>query len=259
MAISSPPLLCLPPELILEISDYLPPDGILALKFTHPVLYTTLPLDIRLRNVTLSNCARLAIRTYLRRPDPRPSHMRCILCKTVYPANLFSSSNSPACIPISFSNSTLNTDVVELPRRFCAWHVGRLARIIHTKPGGRNEWVSQTEEMCMHCGAVQQWGKCECDCDSCGSRAVRTYTRYLNNNHECKKFVFWRDAATGSTKTPQIKECQLYVRETCLDPDATEQRTSINLLVQFEDAANDDPVSSHDCSISGGSSTYYRR
>ncbi|KAF1847559.1 uncharacterized protein K460DRAFT_242017, partial [Cucurbitaria berberidis CBS 394.84] len=140
-------LLNLPPELILEIGDCLPPDGILALKFSHPFLNRILPLAPRLRNTTLSDCARLAIRTYLSPPDLKPSHLRCILCKAVYPASLFNSSSSPACVPISLAEDARQTDVVELPQRLCSWHVGRLARVIHTESGGRNEWISHVDNM----------------------------------------------------------------------------------------------------------------
>ncbi|KAF2477516.1 uncharacterized protein BDR25DRAFT_188530, partial [Lindgomyces ingoldianus] len=115
-------LLSLPPELILEIADHIPPDGILSLKFTHPSFNTLLPLAPRLKNTALTTCARLAIRTYLSRPEPKPSHIRCILCKAIYPAALFSSSSSPACLPRYPTHNAPHTEIVELPARFCAWH-----------------------------------------------------------------------------------------------------------------------------------------
>lgn len=213
------PLLSLPPELIYEIADHLPPDAILALKFTHPILNDTLLLAPRLKNTALSSCARLAIRAHLSKPVTNPSHMRCILCKAVYPLAIFSSSSSPACVPLPLTNDGPPPEVVELPQRFCAWHVGRLAKIIHTERGGRNEWVSAIREMCMHCGSVRGWGECNCRCDSCGCRSVRTYTRYLNNSMECRRFLFVRDTAkTDTYSAPEKTEGQLYVRETCWDP-----------------------------------------
>lgn len=221
MAATSLPLLSLPPELIYEIADHLPPDAILALKLTHPKLNETLDLANRTKGAKFSSCARLAIRTYLSKRVLKPSHMRCILCKAVYPVALFSSSSSPACVPLSFVDDDPQLDVIELPQRFCAWHVGRLAKIIHTEKDGRNEWVSSIREMCMHCGTVKGWGDCKCNCDSCGSRRVRTYTRYLNNKIECKRFLFWRDASTSMTENlagQEQLEGQLCVRETCWDP-----------------------------------------
>ena len=212
-------ILNLPPELILEIADYLPPDGILALKFSHRILNYSLPLAPRLRNRTWSRCARLAIRSYLCRPSPKPTHLRCVLCKAVYPLKSFQSSSSPACAPLSLADDPGQAEVVELPQRLCAWHVGRLARIVHTEPGGRNEWVGSAEEMCMHCGAIQSWAKCDCMCDSCSVRAVTAYTRYLNNNTECRKFVFYRKATRDIVPSPAgSEETQLFVRETCFDP-----------------------------------------
>ncbi|KAF2795584.1 hypothetical protein K505DRAFT_360046 [Melanomma pulvis-pyrius CBS 109.77] len=115
-----PTLISLPPELIYEISDHLPPDAILALKFTHPILNATLPLAPRLKNTTLSSCARLAIRTYLTCPEPKPTHIRCILCKATYPSHIFNSSSSPACVPLSFVNDGPPPEIIELPRRFYA-------------------------------------------------------------------------------------------------------------------------------------------
>jgi hypothetical protein len=199
-------LVTLPPELILDISDHLPVDAIVALQLTHRKLHETLPIPPRLKESTLSKCAHLAIRTYLSPPDRRHSHLRCILCKAVYPISMFKSSSSPACLPVSFVEAAQDTDVVELPQRMCSWHVSRLARIIHTEPGGKNEWTSHMEDMCIHCGAIQGWEKCECRCDTCHTRPVRAYTRYLNNARECRRFLFWLDEADA---------LQLMVRETC--------------------------------------------
>ncbi len=216
MTSSTLSLLSLPPELILEIADYLSTDSILALKFSHRILNYSLPLTSRLRNQTLSHCARLAVHSYLVKPTPKPTHLRCILCKAVYPLKSFQSSSSPTCAPLPFTADEQEAEVMELPQRLCAWHIGRLVRIIHTEPGGRNEWVDSSEEMCMHCGAVQTWAKCDCQCDSCSVRAVTAYTRYLNNKIECQKYVFYRAVVTDGTVSPgSTTRSQLFVRETC--------------------------------------------
>ncbi|KAH7076165.1 hypothetical protein FB567DRAFT_414509, partial [Paraphoma chrysanthemicola] len=183
----------LPPEVILEIADWLPPDAILALQLTHRNFNNTLSLETRLRNTTISHCAQLAIRTYLAQSKTESTHLRCIRCKQVYPLSLFKSSSSPACVSSSLTDDHQRVDIVELPQRFCAWHVSELALIVHTKPGGRNEWTSQTDIMCMHCGNIQGRAKCDCRCDSCAYRPVRTYARYLNNREECREFLFWRE------------------------------------------------------------------
>jgi hypothetical protein len=215
-------ILDLPPEMVLEICNHLPLDGTLAMKLTHPILYRTIPLTPRLKNTTLSDCARLAIRTYLSRPTPKPARIRCILCKAVYPVSSFNSSNSPACAPASLGPQT---QVIELPQRLCAWHVGRLARIIHTGPQGLNMWVSNMADMCIHCGAVQAWTKCSCNCDSCSFRPVRTYTRYLNNEIECRTFVFWRSAAESTSSSQGDRSSQLFVKETCWNNGKQDQQT----------------------------------
>lgn len=203
-------LLDLPPELILDIGNYLAPDAILALKFSHPMFHRILPPAREPKKTTLSRCVHLAIRTYLSPPNSTPSHIRCILCKAEYPPSLFKSSSSPACVPVSGAGGA---DVVEMPERTCSWHVGSLVRKIPpTESEGRNEWVSQKNEMCMHCGAVQRWIKCGCTCDSCSFRSVRTYTRYLNNDKECKEFKFGRNRVDGN------QDGQLWVQETCWNP-----------------------------------------
>jgi hypothetical protein len=207
MTLTSASLLSLPPELIFAVGDFLPLDGILALKLTHRKFNETLLLTPRLKSKPISDCARLAIRTYLSRPNPKPSHIRCILCKAVYPISSFKSSSSPACMPISLGEGSQDVEVVELPQRLCSWHVSELARVIRTQPGGRNEWTSPINDMCMHCGAIQRWKDCDCSCDSCAIRPVRTYTRYLSNEKECRRFQFSRNNA----------DQQLMVQETCWD------------------------------------------
>jgi hypothetical protein len=244
-------LIDLPPELVYDISDFLPPDAILALKLTHRNLDVTLPLAPRFKDKPLSDCARLAVRTYLASPNPQPSHLRCILCKAVYPVNQFKSSSSPACVPVSFTEDTQQTEIVQLPQRLCSWHIGRLSRVVHTEPCGRNEWTSHMDKMCMHCGAIQSWAECECSCDSCPIRPVRTYTRYLNNPLECRRFLFWKDGARLNTHDLQDDEQeQLMVRETCWNPSKSKpclcrpwltitgtptKSTIINLPIKFED------------------------
>jgi hypothetical protein len=226
MVLTTTSLTSLPPELILEFSDLLAPDAILALKLTHRKFNETLPFLPHLKHESFSKCAHLAIRTYLTRPSPNPSHHRCILCKKVYPASLFRSASSPACVPVSWEENVHQTDVVELPQRLCSWHVGRLARIIHTGPGGRNEWTSHMGEMCMHCGAIQGWGRCDCNCDSCAIRLVRTYTRYLNNENECRRFLFWKDRTRSEgIDLPNDVYGRLMVRETGWDPGKSDCRT----------------------------------
>ncbi|EAT79620.1 hypothetical protein SNOG_12820 [Parastagonospora nodorum SN15] len=143
----------LPLELIYDISDFLPPDAVLALKLTHRNFNSILPLDSKLNKTPLSDCARLATRTYLSKPSPEPSHLRCILCKTVYPVNLFKSSSSPACIPTSFTEDVQQTDVVELPQRLCSWHAAGISglaiwkicacTVVRSRPG-QNAIVAAT-------------------------------------------------------------------------------------------------------------------
>ncbi|KAF2875271.1 hypothetical protein BDV95DRAFT_447451, partial [Massariosphaeria phaeospora] len=109
----------LPLELILEISDYLPRDGMLSLKLTSRFLHDAIPKG-RLERTAPSPCARFAIRAYLTFTKPKPTHTRCILCKASYPHNQFSSYASPV-----HNSHPLDHDypkVIEIPGRFCNLH-----------------------------------------------------------------------------------------------------------------------------------------
>ncbi|KAF2448217.1 hypothetical protein P171DRAFT_481304 [Karstenula rhodostoma CBS 690.94] len=246
MSSALPYLLQLPLELLLELSDFLPPDGILALKLTHSILNNRLPALPRLKNRTLDQCARFAIDRHRASPRENRQQRRCIFCKMRYPISQFSSSSSPACLPLAFDHDAPRPEIVELPDSFCAWHVGRLARVVRTGPGGRNEWVSDVRRMCMHNGCVDGWHECICGCGSCGYKMVRTYTRFLNNKTECKRFHFWRNVAAGPNEDPREKIAgRLYVQEACWDSSefglvgagATPEKSIIQFPVRYQDVA----------------------
>lgn len=211
MTSSATPLLSLPPELILEIARKLPPDGKVALSYTHPRLHGTLLLLPRERNAGLSDCAHFAIRTYQESPRANTSHARCIRCKASYPTALFFSSSSPSCIA---PPNGQDQEVIALPKRVCAWHVRGFTRVIRTESGGKNEWVANDNNMCMHCGAVKEWKPCDCNCDSCWFKPVTTYTRFLNNDEEYKDAWFIKKASSASPPASDERSL-LFVRETC--------------------------------------------
>lgn len=234
-------LVNLPPEILLIISESLPSDAILALKLTHPRFNDYLLLASHSKHNRASPCSRLAINTYSSTPTSTDVQIRCILCKTIYPASMFHSANSPACLPPTTPPNTTTTpiEVVELPHRLCSWHVGRLARIIQTGPSGRNEWICQTVEMCMHCGAVQSWNKCGCECDSCWYRTVKAYTRYLNNEWQCKEFRFWRKMSCGrGLGGEDVEESELWVREVCWDLEDEGRKVVVDVAVWREGSGN---------------------
>ncbi|KAJ5025881.1 hypothetical protein PSV08DRAFT_362653 [Bipolaris maydis] len=203
----------LPAELMRDICDFLPLDALLALKLTAPRLNSTIRLDPRRRQDALSPCARRAIHSYLNPSLSKPDQQHCRLCNTAYSMAMFSSSASPACIPMKLT--TTPHDVVQLPSNVCSWHVSRLARVIHTGYSGRNEWTSCMDDMCMHCGNIMGWTRGSCTCDSCGFWPVRTYTRYLNNSKECHRFLFWREASELADRAAG----PLWVWEAYLDDD----------------------------------------
>ncbi|KAF2112638.1 hypothetical protein BDV96DRAFT_153970 [Lophiotrema nucula] len=218
MAKSTPKLLTLPPELLVEIADYLPVDGIVAFQLSQRYLNSLIKGTPKLsRNRPLTDCAGRAIRTYLKPPSANnPPRLRCIVCRNYYPIAQFDASDSAACLSVPQFTTTTESlkEILEVPGRICSWHVGRFVRLRHTGPGGRNEWVSCIRQLCVHCGEIKGWVPCSCECESCGTRTLWTYTRYLNNNKECKTYKFWRrnEASTDSVK--DSLPGSLFVRET---------------------------------------------
>ncbi|EUC30928.1 hypothetical protein COCCADRAFT_7099 [Bipolaris zeicola 26-R-13] len=103
----------LPTELILDICDLLPLDALLALKLTAPRLNSMIRLDPRRWQNILSPCARRAIHGYLNPSPPNPDQEHCRCCNTGYQIAMFSSSTSPACIPMKLT--TTPHVVVQLP------------------------------------------------------------------------------------------------------------------------------------------------
>ncbi|ENI04543.1 hypothetical protein COCC4DRAFT_50693 [Bipolaris maydis ATCC 48331] len=117
----------LPAELMRDICDFLPLDALLALKLTAPRLNSTIRLDPRRRQDALSPCARRAIHSYLNPSLSKPDQQHCRLCNTAYSMAMFSSSASPACIPMKLT--TTPHDVVQLPSNVCSWHFKYLGQV----------------------------------------------------------------------------------------------------------------------------------
>jgi hypothetical protein len=213
-------MLNLPQELLFDIIARLPFDGILALKLAHPTFNSRLPLDPRSwPKSKISECARLAVCTYLAPPLPAPTHERCILCNALYQKEMFRSSSSPMITRRHPIRQNPEVEVLELPSRMCCWHLGRLIRLERSERDGRKEWVSRPELLCIHCGVIQSWGLCNCHCDSCTFRTVHTYTRFLDKETKLKSFTFWRstEGNVGNARQGGLSGL-LYVRELHCDP-----------------------------------------
>lgn len=216
------PLLLLPLELLLAICEYLPVDAIVALSLVHRILNAGVRTDLGSRHkCEISPCARLAVRTYLVPSDPAPTEEWCILCHKNYPTSMFCSSSSPICTRRSLIQQDSEVEVLELPPKMCCWHAGRLTRLVRNAHGRGDEWVSCLELMCMHCGSVQGWKRCNCDCDSCAYRTVCTYTRFLNKDTKYKSFTFWRSSERCDDVAKHGGlQGTLYAREVRDDPGA---------------------------------------
>ncbi|EOA81098.1 uncharacterized protein SETTUDRAFT_59177, partial [Exserohilum turcica Et28A] len=120
----------LPQELLSEICAYLPADGLVALKLAHRILDAQVQINPwAWSSGQISQCARVAIRTYLAPPDSARKQQWCTLCHRNYPASMFCSSNSPICTRRSLIQQESEVEVLKLPPRMCCWHAGRLTRL----------------------------------------------------------------------------------------------------------------------------------
>jgi len=226
-------ILSLPPELLLEIISHLPLAARTALKVSNRTLYARTPalaLDKAPRS-SLTPCARLAIAAHLAF-DARCT--RCPLCKHWYPRELFRAAPNPSTDtaadaeagPHAAAGTDAHADAdsarrllrrrcdsfggpgaVAGPPGACGWHRGQVVRVVQARWGdaaARNAaegWSSAVEQMCYHCGAVRGWRACACDCETCGVRSVRTYTRVGRAQGELGRFVFF------------VRDGELWVRE----------------------------------------------
>lgn len=209
-------LLELPTELLCEIARHLAADALLALRLSHPSLNHVVPTPDADALAQIPTCARHAMDRWIAPFQSEQVHRRCFVCKARWPPEMFKSANSPACLPFSSIGNRHRHQILKLPPYFCVWHVGRLTKVIHTAPGGRNEWTSEVSRICRHGGCIQGWSECACDCASCGFSTVRTYTRFLNNEEECKQFRFWRKVVESEgAESTGYGSSRLMVRETC--------------------------------------------
>jgi hypothetical protein len=203
--------------MILEIADHLPVRAIISLKLVHPRLNATIPRAFFQKRFR-SDCERRIIHDLLSRSTPDPSRRRCVVCKDFLDAVQFSWSHSPYYLSTKRTGNGHGINIIELPRNFCMLHIARLTKIVPTKPGGRNEWVSRMDKLCLHCGSIMGWENCisACHtCDICEVIGVRTYTRYLNNDLKYTRFQFGRDAANkGDIAAQDPLLGRLFVRET---------------------------------------------
>ncbi|KAL2357807.1 hypothetical protein BJ546DRAFT_832883, partial [Cryomyces antarcticus] len=96
----------LPSELLLCISDLIPPASAVALKLTSRRFFDLTPIKFKPRE--LDECAIKAISWSLDEFVESPIRYHCVLCNQLYPASLF---------------SPLYKSGIELPERVCQWHV----------------------------------------------------------------------------------------------------------------------------------------
>lgn len=161
----------------------LPPSAIVALKLTSHSNFEVVTFNTG--QSIQDDCARPAIRRHLEESQERPLRYRCACCKALYPSHLFKRLVPP-----------LETGGSEgMVGRVCQWHSGRFARVISRSdieapwPGqnleqgpcaqGLVETTTTSEQVCMHCGQVQAWEPCMCECETCWYRAVPCITTYV--------------------------------------------------------------------------------
>jgi hypothetical protein len=184
MASTTTSILELPPELILVIGDYLPRDCILALKLTRRKFNGILLSPPLPKNMEPSECERLFTLSHESRD---PTRRRCVRCKLIFDLKFFDSVGTPTEVPASVVQAAQRAESVSYPEGLCWKEAGSLLKIVYTGPGGKAGWTSQKDTWCMHCGSVQGWNKCNCNCNSCPRKTVRTYTHYRSENRNSGK------------------------------------------------------------------------
>ena len=233
-------LLSLPPELLWKISEFLTPSARAAFKLTCRRVYVGTP-SLDLNKSAVDNCTYQAINGFL---EFNKDQRRCILCKRRYPNDLFSDDNAKP----NLEDERRQTDfilrhsvdslggpgMINSPPGCCGWHKSNLHRVIDASDAnfvgvfasipaaqtlsGSYKWTSKTETMCFHCGKVKAWTKCNCDCESCGESAVRTYTRLVRQQRDLGRFVFFRK--DGDTWVREWRDKSgLFLGETSDDAD----------------------------------------
>ena len=207
-------LLNLPPELLCKISEFLAPSSRAAFKLTCRLVYVSTP-NLDLNKSAVDSCTYQAIDGFL---EFNKDQRRCMLCKKWYPNGLFSDGSPTPTL----DDEQRQTDfvlrhgvdslggpgMINSPPGCCDWHKSSIHRIVDASDanfanmfpsipaarafGASYKWTSKTEMICFHCGKVKAWTKCDCDCESCGERVVRTYTRLVRHQSDLGKFVFFR-------------------------------------------------------------------
>jgi len=82
-------ILSLPPEIVHHLSSYLDPAGVVAFKLTCRTAFVSTPVNIKPTGLSLTICARSAIRRHVEEALEAPGRFRCALCKALYPKSLF--------------------------------------------------------------------------------------------------------------------------------------------------------------------------
>lgn len=192
---------------------YLPPAAIAALKLTCRMNFETIAFEAKYH--TLDECGRSTITRHLEESREAPLRYRCACCKALYPAHMFKQLTTPYALEDG------------APGRVCKWHLGRYSRIVGRlgprawlsealgMMKGVTPWnlsidlkpresappeqlvvysqaqskplVESIEKVCMHCGKVQAWEPCSCNCESCWYRDVPCTTSYVDDEAELLK------------------------------------------------------------------------
>lgn len=175
---------------------FLPPAAIVALKLTSRLNFETIEYS---SNASFDPCARFAIRRHLEESQEAPLRYRCAYCKALYPASMFE------------QLATLDDGGIG---RVCKWHSGRYDRVI----GGMAPVVKSIEKVCMHCGKVQAWEPCRCNCETCWYKDLSCTTTYVDERH------LKREGAAGALRDLHSTDVQGSATRTTSDKSAQAPR-----------------------------------
>lgn len=162
----------LPLELLLEISSYLTPSSLIALKLASKQFYATTPAPLGAWYKIATDCEKAAThRTIQERTELIGGRRKCIMCGILAPVRRFSG-DAPICKwhQARFMSSSM-PEYLENPIK--------IQLLLMTRQAEDAVWIPVTRYYCAHEREVIGWhiSTCTCACNSCGLHKVTCLVR----------------------------------------------------------------------------------
>jgi hypothetical protein len=167
----TPTLTTVPLEILLEISTYLAPSSILALRRTSRVLRSSVPTPNGRVQIRRSICEYIAWRRVQEEQSLRKlGKRRCVICGASQALHSFRG-HSPIC---KWHDGWRMAPTI--PKSLEPWINDILEDHARSYPPF---WVALRRTYCMHCREILGWHirECRCSCDTCGRLEVECFVR----------------------------------------------------------------------------------